>query len=212
MTILTSSRLARAGFAHAFPARDVPDAALLAALGVARVIQTRKQVHGARAVHAAEAEGQEADAIVGAGSSVAVGVRVADCVPVLAADEATGRVVAIHAGWRGVAAGVVREGIGLLAGGRARVLAAVGPCIGACCFEVGLEVAERVGFVVRREGDKAYVDLRAAVRSQLEAAGVGGRDIEDVPGCTRHEAELFHSFRRDGAHSGRMLAAIVARG
>jgi len=208
VTILSSPLLAKAGFSHAFPARDASDASLLAALGVARVVQV-KQVHGARAVLASEAEGQEGDAIVGLEPGVAVGVRVADCVPVLVADEASGGVAAIHAGWRGVVAGVVRAGVERLAPGRP--VAAIGPCIGACCFEVGLEVAEQVGFVVHRRGDKAYVDLRAAVRAQLEALGVERRRIEDVAGCTRHEPELFHSFRRDGAQSGRMLAAIVAR-
>jgi YfiH family protein len=209
VTILTSSLLQQAGFSHAFPTRDEADASLLAALGVARVIQV-KQVHGARVVLAAEAEGQEGDAIVGREPGVAVGVRVADCVPVLVADEASGAVAAIHAGWRGVVAGVVRAGVELVAG--RRMVAAIGPCIGACCFEVGLEVADQVGFVVHRRGDKAYVDLRAAVRSQLEARGVERKRIEDVAGCTRHEPELFHSFRRDGAGSGRMLAAIVAGG
>ncbi len=209
MTILTSNLLVHAGFLHAFPERDASDAELLAALGVAHVIQV-KQVHGARAVRAAEAEGQEADALVGEGAGVAVGVRVADCVPVLIADEGTGDVAAIHAGWRGVVAGVVRAGFELLAG--ERHVAAIGPCIGACCFEVGVDVAEQVGFVVHRRGDKAYVDLRAAVRAQLEALGIERKRIEDVAGCTRHEPERFHSFRRDGAASGRMLAAIVARG
>jgi YfiH family protein len=212
VTILTSTQLSQAGFLHAFPTRDASDASLLAALKAPRVIQV-KQVHGARAVRAAEAEGQEGDAIVAVEPGVAVGVRVADCVPVLVADEASGAVAAIHAGWRGVVAGAVRSGVELLAGSTgSKLVAAIGPCIGACCFEVGLEVADRVGFVVHRRGDKAYVDLRAAVRSQLEALGVDRRRIEDVAGCTKHEPELFHSFRRDGAESGRMLAAIVAKG
>ena len=209
MTILHAASLLEAGFSHAFPTIDVPDEALLGALGVERVIQV-KQVHGARAVSASEAQGQEADALIAAGPGVAVGVRVADCVPVLVADEASGNVAAIHAGWRGVVAGVVGAGLGRLAG--RKLVAAIGPCIGACCFEVGAEVAAQTGFVVHRRGDKAYVDLRSAVRAQLRAGGVDDRRIEDVPGCTRHDAERFHSFRRDGANSGRMLAAIVAHG
>ncbi|HEY8090936.1 MAG TPA: polyphenol oxidase family protein [Polyangiaceae bacterium] len=200
--------LATAGFRHAFPARDASDAELLAALGAARVVQV-KQVHGARAVLSSEAEGQEADAVIARGGGVAVGVRVADCVPVLIADVASGDVAAIHAGWRGVVGGVVRAGVELL-GGKARV-AAIGPCIGACCFEVGREVAEQIGFTVHAKGDKAYVDLRAAVRAQLRALGIDDRRIEDVPGCTKHEGERFHSFRRDGANSGRMLAAVTSR-
>jgi copper oxidase (laccase) domain-containing protein len=129
-------------------------------------------------------------------------------VPVLVADPASGRAGAIHAGWRGVVSGVVRAGVELL-GGR-DVVAAIGPCIGACCFEVGRDVAERIGFVVRVEGDKAYVDLRAAVRAQLRLLGLADEAVDDVAGCTRHEPERFHSFRRDGANSGRMLAAIAS--
>ena len=208
MTILTSAILAKAGFLHAFPTRDTPDAALLEALATRTVIQV-KQVHGARAVFADEAAGQEGDALVARAPGVVVGMRVADCVPVLVADPVSGDVAAIHAGWRGVVGGVLRAGVGLL-GGR-DLVAAIGPCIGACCFEVGRDVGKRLGFVVREDGEKEYVDLRAAVRSQLMALGLADASIDDVAGCTRHEGERFHSFRRDGANSGRMLAAIAAR-
>ena len=99
-------------------------------------------------------------------------------------------------------------------GGKSLV-AAVGPCIGPCCFEVGSEVVPLVlaaaggdeSIVARRAGDKAYVDLRRAVRRQLERAGVS--DIEDVPGCTRCDEGRFFSFRRDGQRSGRHLAVIA---
>jgi polyphenol oxidase len=215
MSLLRSDILARAGFQHGFPTLDTPDAELLAALGCDRVVQV-KQVHGARAVLADAltgrgdgAAGEEADALVARAGGVAVGVRVADCVPVLVADEASGDVAAIHAGWRGVVGGVVRAGVELL-GGKARI-AAIGPCIGACCFEVGRDVGEQIGFIVHAWGDKAYVDLRAAVRAQLRSLGLGEGRIEDVAGCTKHEPERFHSFRRDGADSGRMLAAVAPR-
>jgi copper oxidase (laccase) domain-containing protein len=124
----------------------------------------------------------------------------------------------VHAGWRGVVAEVVPAAISVL--GARHLVAAIGPCIGACCFEVGRDVAEQIvracdgasaSIVVRAEGLKAYVDLRAAVRAQLLARGVAGGDIEDVLGCTQHEPERFHSYRRDGAGSGRMLAAIATR-
>jgi YfiH family protein len=136
-----------------------------------------------------------------------VGVRVADCVPVLVGNGSNGDVAAIHAGWRGLVGGVVEAGLELL--GKGDRIAAIGPCIGACCFEVGRDVGERTGFVVREAGDKQYVDLRAAVRARLVALGVG--IVDDVPGCTKHEPERFHSFRRDGANSGRMLASIATR-
>jgi YfiH family protein len=207
--LLRSALLQETGFLHAFPTRDTSDASLLEALGVARIAQAR-QVHGVGVATAAEEAGAapEADALVArAAGRLAVGVRVADCVPVLVGDAHTGDVAAIHAGWRGVVAGVIGAALRELRG-RALV-AAIGPCIEACCFEVGPEVAAQVGFVVREAGDKAYVDLRAAVRAQLRAAGVDDARIEDVRGCTKHD-ERFHSFRRDGANSGRMLAAIAA--
>ena len=219
--------LLAAGFAHAFPGREVGDAELTAALGLGPggAIAQAKQVHGARAVEAAEAgPGCEADAIVGRAGAGAVGVRTADCVPILVGDPATGDVAAIHAGWRGVVGGVVPAALDALRVGTmtrdaaASWVAAIGPCIGSCCFEVGRDVAEAIAgaaygthVVAAEQGDKAYVDLRAAVRAQLVAFGLESDRIEDVPGCTKHEPDRFHSFRRDGANAGRMLSAIAAR-
>jgi len=215
VAVLKSSILADAGFAHAFPIRETEDAELFRALSVDAIVQVR-QVHGSRAIAASEAAGAEGDAIVGRGRRIAVGVRVADCVPLLVADEASGEVAAIHAGWRGVVGGVVRAGVDLL-GGR-RLVAAIGPCIGPCCFEVGCDVAEQIArasseerVIASRRGEKAYADLRRAVRAQLRSLGVADGRIDDVPGCTKHDAARFHSFRRDGARSGRMLAAIATR-
>lgn len=218
------------GFLHAFATRDESDADIAPVVG-APVVQV-KQVHGGRSVEAGAARGAEADAVVargeerggarpnGAGEKggTVVGVHVADCVPLLLADPRSGDVAAVHAGWRGVVAGIVPASIDLLGRDRGSVLAAIGPCIGACCFEVGRDVAEQIAracgeprVVVWEAKDKAYVDLRAAVRAQLLALGLGRAHIEDVSGCTKHEGERFHSYRRDGADSGRMLAAIAAR-
>jgi YfiH family protein len=220
--LLCSTLLAEEGFAHGFPTRGTVDAELRAHLGTAAVVQV-KQVHGARCVEANAPPGTEADAIVARKvraprpEAVAVGVRVADCVPLLLADPISGSVAAVHVGWRGVVAQVVPAAVEALAGGP--LLAAIGPCIGACCFEVASDVAEWIaiacgkrGSVIAREvGDKAFVDLRAAVRAQLFALGVPDARIEDVPGCTKDDSARFHSYRRDGAASGRMLAAIATR-
>jgi polyphenol oxidase len=188
-------------------------------------------VHGARVVRGdsdmAARPLEEADAIVAAAedvASLAVAVRVADCVPVLVGDRRIGAVAAIHAGWRGVVAGVIPRAMAELAKvGSGDYVAAIGPCIGPCCFEVSAEVAARI--VDSCGGDaslavftpvhggageaKAMVDLRRAVRAQLAAAGV--HDVEDVPGCTRCDAARFFSYRRDGEASGRHMAVIVAR-
>jgi YfiH family protein len=223
VALLRSMALEDAGFLHAFPERSVTEAELLAILGTTTIAQA-KQVHGAGVIVASEStgpQGREADAIVGRAISTgraAVGVRVADCVPVLVADETSGSVAAIHAGWRGVVAGVVQAGIDVLAGDRSRLIAAIGPCIGGCCFEVGRDVAVSIAqashgadVFADDRGDKVFVDLRAAVRAQLMAAGVPADRIEDVPGCTKHEAARFHSFRRDAEKSARMLAVIGTR-
>jgi YfiH family protein len=231
--LLRSTLLARAGFAHAFPERAATDDELARALGIepGRAIAQVRQVHGGDALEVSDergANGREGDALVareGLGT-VAVGVRVADCVPILVADEASGSIAAIHAGWRGVTRGVIAAALDRLRGrdhrpgeGEGeRLVAAIGPCIGACCFEVGRDVGEEIAraaaearVIGSERGEKVYVDLRAAVRAQLVAGGVSDGRIDDVPGCTKHEAARFHSFRRDGAHSGRMLAAIATR-
>jgi YfiH family protein len=201
---------------HAFSARvdgdfrsDVEAPARLARLLGADALRCVTQVHGAEVVHGRDAAMTvEADAVWTDRPAEAVGVRVADCVPILAArlDE-TGRavaVVAIHAGWRGTAAGVVRAGLSALGAGR--VVAAIGPAIGGCCYRVGPEVidgvARRAPGEAWRQGD--FVDLRTANAAILEACGV---EVEVVGPCTRCDARWW-SHRRDGAGAGRQVGAI----
>jgi YfiH family protein len=200
-------------------------------------IETRQlfetsQVHGAavRVIGVGEdpaaVRKEEADALATAEAGVAVGIRIADCVPVLLLDALTGAVGAAHAGWRGVVQEVVPralERVLALGGERSRasqVRAAIFPHIRACCFEVGAEVAEQLAAstaranapasVIDTSRAKPHVDLAAIVRGQLASAGVPLDQIDDVPGCTRCEPERFFSFRRDGQRSGRHIAAIVA--
>ena len=187
------------------------------------------QVHGA-AVHVVDPEraiGQvralEADALVAPAGGVAVGVRVADCVPVLLFDTRSGAVAAVHAGWRGTVRGVVEAGLQTLlatgAGDPSALRAAVLPHIRRCCFEVGDDVAlellaatpDRDRSVIDRSRSKPHVDLTAIVSAKLRALGVPAGSIDVVAGCTRCEPERFFSFRRDGKQSGRHLAAIVSR-
>jgi YfiH family protein len=182
------------------------------------------QVHGAqvRVVAAADTPDalrrMEGDGLVARGGS-ALGVRTADCLALLLADPVTRTVGAVHAGWRGAAAGVVAAGVQALCrlslAPPQRLLAALFPHIRVCCFEVGVEVADALaqaahGAAVVRPGPKPHVDLAGVVRAQLVAAGIRSECIDDVPGCTRCEPERFFSFRRDGQASGRHLAAIVA--
>jgi YfiH family protein len=241
--VLFAQNLLRAGFAHGFSTRPLnfgeraPSAASAAereadvlaladAVGFdAEALRQVKQVHGAHVVRATQAQPDaasrvEADALVTPAEdmdALAIGVRVADCVPVLVGDRRIGAVAAIHAGWRGVVSGVIANAMRELAAiGSGDFVAAIGPCIGACCFEVKSDVAAQIaaaagdpGVVVRATGDHALVDLRRAVRAQLTAAHV--HDLEDVAGCTKCDAARFFSYRRDGEASGRHLAVIVAR-
>jgi YfiH family protein len=164
---------------------------------------------------------RRADVVVAKVGGVACGVKVADCVPVLIADLATGAVAAIHSGWQGTVANVVEAGVTALrkeTGIAGDLVAAIGPHIEVCCFEVGEDVAAKLAALVpgldvvdRRRGERPHVDLRAIVRAQLRALGIGIGAIDDVPGCTKCDAERFFSFRRDRETSGRLLAAIVAR-
>ncbi|MBL8684771.1 MAG: peptidoglycan editing factor PgeF [Myxococcales bacterium] len=184
----------------------------------------RSQVHGAAVFTAREGDQPErvrdgqSDALVTAVPGFAVGVRVADCVPVLIADPVSGAVAAVHAGWRGVVAGVVGASIESLAAlgvEPSNAIAAIGPSIGPCCFEVGEDVASAIaeasgdGVVLRRGPQKPHVDLWRAVERQLHRAGV--KTIDTLGACTMCEPETWFSFRRDGAKSGRMLGVIVAR-
>jgi YfiH family protein len=185
------------------------------------------QVHGAKIELVDPREdplsfrAREADALWTQERNVAVAIRVADCVPVLVGDPVTGAAMAIHAGWRGVTAGVVPQSLlSLLKQARARagdLLCAIGPHIGPKAFEVGDDVARQIASaapddarVVMGKGPRPRVNLERAVVSQLLAAGVAPANIERVPGCTFSEPARFYSFRRDGARSGRHLAAIVA--
>ncbi|MBZ5713418.1 peptidoglycan editing factor PgeF [Nannocystis pusilla] len=178
-----------------------------------------RQVHGATALRvSALTPGAEADALWARASDrpVVVGVMTADCVPVLLADHAATAVAAIHSGWRGTVANVVGATIAaLVADGvdPSQLRAAIGPCIEVEAFEVGEEVASQFAPAhVRREpGRRPHVDLVAAVRAQLEDAGVSRDCIERVGGCTCRNPERYFSYRRDGAGIGQMLAFIGIR-
>jgi len=154
----------------------------------------------------------EADAIVTQQSDLPIGIRTADCVPVLLADPVLRCVAAVHAGWRGTLANVVAATIHRLSGqygSRPRdLLAAIGPCIGRCCFEVGAEVAEQFAYLFPEAPALKTIDLVEANRRQLISSGLPPDQIDIAGLCTRCDAVNFHSFRRDGDQSGRMAAAI----
>ncbi|HEU4657438.1 MAG TPA: polyphenol oxidase family protein [Capillimicrobium sp.] len=170
---------------------------LAAAAGVAELNLTR-QVH-ATAIATDDAALDEADGRVTARAGMAATVLVADCLPVAIAGP--GAVAMLHAGWRGLAGGILRRGAELVrAHGDGELHAAIGPGIGVCCFEVGDEVreafAEHAG---ARRGRN--LDLKRIARRELLDAGVSV--VDDCELCTMCEPELFFSHRRDGAATGR---------
>jgi polyphenol oxidase len=148
-----------------------------------------------------EADGQ-ATALRGLGAIVLT----ADCLPV--ALSANGAVAMVHAGWRGLAAGVIEEGVRAVRelGGEDEIVAIIGPGAGPCCYEVGEEVhaafggAYGIGSPTPRALSGQRIDLKAIARDRLLAAGV--REVQDLAMCTICD-ERFFSHRREGARAGR---------
>jgi purine-nucleoside/S-methyl-5'-thioadenosine phosphorylase / adenosine deaminase len=182
---------------------------------------TARQVHGTDVVHVgpglagrgfAEPEGglSRGDVLSTSARSVPLGVLAADCLPIALASEAEGRLVAVHAGWRGLARGIIRVAVGLFEE-PAGVAAAVGPAIGPCHYEVGAEVVEAVDAageraVWRRRDGGRFLDLAATAARSLAASGVP--DIEDAGLCTACHPERFYSHRRDG-RTGRQGMVVM---
>ena len=189
--------------------------AVLARLGVPGPLLLPRQVHGTRVV---EARGPsltaDADAVWTAQPGILVGIVTADCVPVLLVDRQRRLAAAVHAGWRGAAAGIVEATVETLSREAGSVPdeleAAVGPAIGGCCYEVGEDVitafTARTGDLTApawtERGGRRHVDLRTAVRLLLERAGVA--EVAVLGPCTSCAAE-YHSYRRDGSR-GRQLS------
>jgi len=204
-------------------------------------IQTLTQAHGCGVFiipkrRGARGEGRnrpEADALVSGDSEIAIAVRAADCVPVLIGDPRTGAVGAVHAGWRGTAAGVATAAVDALArefGARAAdLVAAIGPSIGPCCYEVGTELVDAFAaagharhlidrwFLAppprRGEYDRPTLklDTWAANRDQLVLAGLDEQNIHTCGLCTASHIDLFPSYRVERAEAGRLAGVIRGR-
>jgi len=136
--------------------------------------------------------------------------------PIFLVDRAQGVIGALHAGWRGVAAGILAEGVAaaVAAGARRDSLSAtIGPGIGPCCFEVGPEVAARFDPASLRpgRGERPHIDLPHAAREQLIAAGLAPDAIRDGAPCTRCRSERYFSARADEP-TGRMVGFVIREG
>lgn len=169
------------------------------------------QVHGNRVVRADGPSGRSADAAFACETGVVCAVMTADCLPILLCSKEGDRVAAVHAGWKGLAAGVIEAAVETLDGGN--LLAWLGPAIGPDAFEVGCEVRE--AFVRKRaafaaafretENAKWLADLYCLARIALNDAGVS--EIYGGGFCTFGDAEDFFSYRRDRI-TGRMATLI----
>lgn len=250
--LLFAENLQAAGFPHAFTTRQggmsrgpfaslnlgrgtADDPAAVAAnreavlralrLDPARQVEA-DQVHGIAVTVVGTAEAgrsiPEADGLITAEATLALAVHAADCVPILLADPRRGVVAALHAGWRGIAAGIAPEGLRVLRGrfGTAPgdLLVALGPAIGPCHYEVDEPVVAQLRrwawwetVMEATAPGRWHLDLRAACRAQLVAAGVRPEAIETLDACTFHHPEFFYSYRRDRV-TGRMAGIIAPPG
>ena len=226
-------------------ARDQAWADVALALDVppGRLLRVR-QVHGAavvvRKAGGAFDQSAEADIIVTDQPDVALAVRTADCVPLLVADARTGSVAAAHAGWRGLALRVPSVTVAALGrefGSRPTdLVAAIGPSIGPCCYEIGEDVRRQFvaagftpsdlsrwfgaepkpspvnpsfgGLSTNRRPGHSFLDIWSVARDQLVAAGVPSHQIHVAELCTASNPAAFCSYRRDGSAAGRLAAAI----
>lgn len=180
-----------------------------------------RQVHGSSVVHATAAERgrgarsaettiPDADALWTDEPGVAVAVLTADCVPILLADPEARRIAVVHAGWRGLVAGVVEAAVAAMGGAP---VAFVGPAIGPCCYEVGPEVSgaarEALGDEVIVANGSVHLDLWRGARIALMRAGVGRTHSAVL--CTRCETSRFYSHRAGDAGRQGVIAMLERR-
>jgi hypothetical protein len=178
-----------------------------------------QQVHGNLAIEAsAVGSGTRADAVFTRQAGIACRVVTADCLPILLCDAAGGGIAAVHAGWRGLAAGVLENTLDALNCTPDTLMAWIGPAISQSCYEVGAEVLE--AFIAA-----APDGLEPAIRERFQPRA--GKYLADLPGlarlklayrgvqsvyggahCTYSDARRFHSWRRDGAAAGRIASVI----
>ncbi|TAM12400.1 MAG: peptidoglycan editing factor PgeF [Nevskiaceae bacterium] len=170
-----------------------------------------EQVHGTRVVRVPAARLlQPADAVWTSEAGAVCAIMTADCLPVVFCDRGGSCVAVAHAGWRGLAAGVLEATLAALPVADAEILAWLGPCIGPTAFEVGAEVrasfcdmaaADAAAFAPAARAGHWYADLAGLARRRLQRAGVRG--IHGGHWCTFSDPAHFYSYRRDGV-TGRM--------
>lgn len=171
-------------------------------------LATAKQIHSNRVLLVKSPGPQdEGDAMISNVPGIALSIRTADCLPILIADPRNRAVAAIHAGWRGVVSEIAPKTMEAMSvqfdSKPEELVIAIGPGIGACCFEVGPDVAVRFQL-----SGRSKVDLVETVCRQLGRNGVTARQINAAKLCSKCNPELFESYRRDREAAGRMVAVI----
>ena len=157
------------------------------------------------------------DGLVTSKCGVMLGIRIADCIPLLLFDPVHSIIGAIHCGWRSITAGIAEEAIRIMCEEMGThpedIMAAMGPAAGPCCYEIGEDTADhfRPSSIISCKG-KLFSDIRAELQAHLLDAGLNGLNIEICSDCTICNENLYFSHRRDGLYSGRMLGYIMKKG
>jgi hypothetical protein len=211
--LIDAARMARHAF---YGAKGGPDA---------EKAITLRQVHGSRVEIARDMNDRarlsetDADALITNAPGVCIGVRTADCLPILVLDPVRGAAGAIHAGWRGAAAGIATEALFAMTRAfgtdPANLIAAIGPAIGPCCYAIGEDVQK--AFVDRPGGRGLFTkgpkglmfDLGLAVELELLSNGVEPHNVSNERACTMCSADFFYSYRRNPGETRRQISAIT---
>jgi len=202
--------------------QNVCDMKLAVGIHDGRIV-TMRQVHGDHIVEVRDArlkEAGEADGMLTAEAGIYLGILTADCVPILFVAPGRKLVAAVHAGWRGTLAGIAPKMVQSLKNrhgvGAQELEVALGPAIGACCYEVKDDVAgpleEKWGSVagpgIQTRNHRSYVDLRAINRAILIEFGMPRDAVSEIGPCTGCAPGDFFSYRRAGSETGRQMSFI----
>lgn len=155
----------------------------------------------------------ETDGLITNKEHLLLSVTIADCVPIILVDPNTKSIGLVHAGWRGTKSGIVSSALRMMESelncSAHDIYAFIGPSAGDCCYDVGQDVGDMFSEKVKiKRNGQIFLDLKKANLLQLIEAGLSETHIEVSNSCTICEPEIFHSFRRDGNHSGRMMGVL----
>lgn len=176
-------------------------------------IVTPKQVHSKNISICTEAGNiTDTDGIITNNKELVLSIQVADCIPIYLYDDQNQNIGLVHAGWRGVATGIIKNSIEKMKNLDSKSIdieVLLGPSIRQCCFEIGPEVGKLFDGKFQKIGksDRTYLDLQSAVIDKLINMNIQNKNIIDIKECTCC-SDQYHSFRRDGNKAGRMIAMM----